>query len=207
MTSDPDPPHLPLRWFPAHWGVAILAIGGALAMQFAWPIILSREAVVSWWPYDALVVTFATGFLLASAWMHKEAARWRPNELVPRMWQLGQAVWCDLLIGCLAALNYLGGPETNMLRAGLWIVTPVLLVFGAASVLATSWALVDGVRRFTTDVPPAESPYGKPRGDIVRSIFAILLLVLLVAIELAEPHVKPWEVPVGEQSSPPVTSH
>jgi hypothetical protein len=205
MTSDPDQPSLPLRTFPAHFGVAILALSGALVMQFAWPIILSRKPAESWWPYDALVVLCATGFLAASAWMHTRAARWRPNELVPRMWHLGERAWIEVFVGLWAGLIQIGGPDTNMLRAGLWLVAPVLLAYCAASLVVTSWALVDGMRRFTTDVPPPEAPYGKPRHAILQTILGILLLVSLVSIENVEPEAKPWEAPADRQERP-VTS-
>jgi hypothetical protein len=205
MSRDPDQPTLPHRSFPAHYGAALLAAGGALALQSAWPVILSRKPIESWWPYDALVVLCATGYLLASAWIQSRSARWRTNELVPRLWQLGEGASVEVLVGLFAAMIQIAGPEMHILRAGLWIVPPVLIAFSASSVIVTAWALVDGMRRFTTDAPPEEAPYGKPRHDVVRAILGILLLVSLVAIENIEPQARPWESPADGQK-PPVTS-
>jgi hypothetical protein len=70
-------------------------------LQFAWPIIFSLKLTESWWPYDALVVIIAMGFLPWPRHGSTRAARWRSDELVPRMWQLGQVVWGDVLVGLL----------------------------------------------------------------------------------------------------------
>lgn len=198
MSTDPDQHALPLRTFPAHWTAAIVALSGALALQFAWPTVFSRQPAESWWPYDACVLATATGFLLASAWLHAGAARWRTNELVPRMWQLGEALQSDLVVGLFAFLSFLAGPEAHLLRAGLWIVSPVLLASSAASAIVIGLALHDSVRRFTTDVPPPDAPYGRPRHGNVRLVCAAALVVSLIATGAVEPQVKPWERRMGK---------
>jgi hypothetical protein len=172
-----------------------------LVLQSAWPIVLTRPPAHSWWPVDALVVASASAFLLSSAWMHARAACWRPNELVPRLWQLGHGVLCDGLIGIVGLLGILGGPESSLMRSGLWIVAPVLLAACVVSVLVTALALRDGMRRFWSDAPPENAPYGKARQIGIRSCCAAALFFSFIALDSVEPTVKPWERTVEEPPS------
>jgi hypothetical protein len=201
MSSDLDQYDQPLRRFPVHWAATLMATASTLALQFVWPIIASRPPAHSWWPVDAFVVVSATAYLLSVAWMHVRAVCWRPNELVPRLWQLGHGALCDGLIATLAIVGVLRGPETGLLRSGLWLVAPVLLTASAVSLVVTALALRDGLQRFWTDVPPANAPYGKPRGIGIRSLGAAVLFFSLILLDSTEPQVKPWE-----QVNPPATA-
>ena len=194
MTSDPDHASPPLHSFTAHYGAAILALAGALALQSAWPVLFTRKPVESWWPYDACVLTAATAYLLATAWMHTGGTFWLPSELRGRLRELGRGLVSDLVVVAFAVLLYIRAPETSVLRAGMWIVPPVLLAASAASVLVGCLAFWNGVRRNLPSTPPAAATHGKPLRGLLHSVVTLLLLVALIALERFEPGVKPWDV-------------
>lgn len=193
MASDLDQYGQPLRRFPAHWSAAALAIGGAAAVQWAWPVIVRRPSFDSWWPFDAALIVAATGYLLALAEVHVRTASWRPNELVPRLWLLGRVFAGNLVVAVYLLVIFVQGPQTSTLRAGLSILPPVLLAVCAASAAVTVLSLRDGWRRIGDDVPPPGAPHGAAKVEIVHSVFVIGLLLALVALESVEPQVKPWE--------------
>ena len=202
MSANHDEFGQPLRRFPMHWAAALVAALAIVALQSAWPIVLKRPLAHSWWPVDAILLANASLYLLSVAWMHIRAARWRPNELVVRLWQLGHGAACDILIGLFAALlGLLSGPESSLLRSGLWIVAPVLLSVCVVSALVTGLALRDGALRFWSDVPPANAPYGRARQIGIRSLLAAALFFSFIVLDSVEPTVKPWELPLRPTES------
>jgi hypothetical protein len=164
-------------------------------VQWAWPEILSRRPHDSWWPADALLIASATAYLLALAEIHLRAARWRPNELVPRLWLLGRTFSANLPLAVYFGVIILRGPEDSLLRAGLWVIPPTMLIALSASVIVIGLAFRDGASRFGSDVPPADAPYGKVQRDVVHLTTAVVLLLLLIVIDGTEPDIKPWESP------------
>jgi hypothetical protein len=168
----------PLRMFPAHWIAAAVAMIGAVAIQWMWPAAIFRDDGKRWWPLTLAV----TAYLLATARFHLSMARWRPNELVPRLWSLGRWLVCDFVIGILAGILVVEGHHTPIFQAGLWLIPPVLVAVSAASALTAVLALRDGLNRFYADVPPADAPIAGYRRDVPRMVCFTLLAILLLAI-------------------------
>ena len=193
MTTVAPQPAAPLRTFPAHYGVAVLAAFGTVALQFAWPKILDRPPAASWWPLDACVLVAATGYLAATVWMHGSAARWSPAERSSRIWRLGRALVADVVVGLLALAVFLRGPESAVFRAGLGLLLPTLLTVAAASALVSILALVSALRRPAAKAPPEGTPASPPRLDLLRLAFTIAVLAALIALERFEPQVNPWQ--------------
>lgn len=206
MASHSPPTPAPPGRFPAHDGAALLSLGGALVLQTAWPAIAGRSPGASYWPYDGLVVAAATVFLLATAWLHLAAARWPPSELTPRLWQLGRALPADVAVIACALYLFLQGPESSTQRAGLWLLTPVLLTVSTGSAVVIGLALRGGVRHLANRTPPQNvQPRGQFR-DLTRALIAIALLAAIVRLERHEPSARPWEPPPAESAnltSPP----
>ncbi len=193
MAHELDQVGQPLRRYPAHWSAAALAVGGALAVQLAWPEIWPRRPHDSWWPADALLIVAVTVYLLALAEIHVRSARWRPNELVPRIWLLGRTVAANVALAVYFTVVYVRGPQDSLMRAGLGVIPPTMLIVLAASAVVIGLAFRDGWRRFASDVPPAEAPYGKIRRDLLHMAAAVILWVLLLVMDGSEPDIKPWE--------------
>jgi hypothetical protein len=203
MTREPAQHPPTIGQFSAHYGAAILALAGALVAQSAWLVIARRGAAESWWPCDTFVLAAATAFLLATAWLHLGAARWTPEELLPRLWRLGRAMVADIAICVFAVMLFIRGPESGAFRAGLWLLPPVLLTVAAASAAVGALALRAGLRQ----VPAAGSSAapGQRRADLIRALVTIALLAAIVALERYEPSTKPWEVPAT--NAPGEASH
>ena len=158
MTSEANQPDQPLRTFPAHYSVAVLAAFGAVALQFAWPKILGRPLHASWWPLDAILVVAATSYMLATAWAHFKAAAWRPDQAVPRIWRLATGLPGELLLMALTIVLFVRGPETSVLRSGLALLLPVLLAVLAASVTVAVISLQGTFRRCARTLSPRTLP-------------------------------------------------
>jgi len=184
--------------FPAHLGAAMLALGGALVAQSAWRTIAGRGAAESWWPCDAYALAAATAFLLATAWLHLGAARWQPEELLPRLWRLGRGLVADIAVCVFAIMLFARGPESGTFRAGLWLLPPVLLTVAAASAAVCALALRSGLRRLPAQVSSAAAGAGQRRTDLIRALVTIALLAAIVALERYEPSTRPWEVPATQ---------
>jgi hypothetical protein len=201
MTDDSTHAPPPTGTFPAHVGAAILAVGGALLVQSAWPTIAGRGPAESWWPCDAYVLVAATAFLLATAWLHLGAARWQPEETLPRLWRLGRGLVADLAVCVFAVMLFVRGPESGTFRAGLWLLPSILLTVAAASGAVGALALRSGLRHLPAEGSPASAPSGQRRTDLIRALMTIALLATIVALERYEPDVKPWEVPAAKSAS------
>ena len=200
MTSEPARHPSSTGVFPAHFGAAILALGGAMVAQSAWLTVAGRGAAESWWPCDAYVLAAATTFLLATAWLHLDVARWTPEALLPR---LGRGLVADIAVCVFAVMLFVRGPESGMFRAGLWLLPPLLLTAAATSAVVGALALRTGLRH----IPAAGSTAAADmrRTDLVRALVTIALLAAIVALERYEPSVKPWEIPAT--SAPEEPSH
>ena len=194
MTSQDNSTLQPPCAFPVHYGAAVLAAGGALVLQFAWPTILNRPPAASWWPLDACVLIAATGYLLTTTWMHHSAARRPTVKSPPGLWRLARAPVADVVVALVALAIFIRSPEAAALRAGLWLVAPILLTVAAASAVVGAVALRRGFRRLDSHAAPADATTGPPRLDLARIALALLLAASLVALEWFEPQVKPWEI-------------
>ena len=157
---------------------AAIALIGAIVMQWMWPAAVYREDGQRWW----VVLLSATAYLVATARFHYRKARWRPNELVPRLWSLGRWLVCDVMIGLLAGIAIAKGHDAHVIKAGLWLLPPTLLAVSAASALAALIALRDGAGRFFRDIPPANAPITNYRRDVLRFVCFVWLTLLLLAI-------------------------
>lgn len=205
MTSEPAHDLPPIGSFPAHFGVAILALGGALVAQSAWLTIAARGAAESWWPCDAYFLAAATAFLLATAWLHLGAARWTPDDLRPRLWRLGRGLVADIAVCVFAVMLFVRGPESGTFRAGLWLLPPILLTVAFTSAVVAALALRTGLRQISTASSAAAT--SQRRTDLIRALVTIALLAAIVALERYEPNVKPWEVPVPSKISHAIHHH
>ena len=195
MSQGVDEPDQPNRMFPAHYGVAIVAAVGAVAVQFAWPVISRREPAASWWPVDALLLIAATGYLACTGWLHLKSATWRPRDLGARLSRLVAALVADLVVALMALILFWQGPESNLLRAGLWIVLPALLATILAATPVNGLAIRSALRHYRRDVLPSDDLPARSKTSALLTIFTLLLIVMLYAIERYEPQVKPWEQP------------
>ena len=139
----------------------------------------------------------ATAFLLATAWLHLGAARWQPEELLPRLWRLGRGLVADIAVCVFAVMLLVRGPESGTFRAGLWLLPPVLLTVAAASAVVGALALRAGLPRIPSDASPAGRP-AQRRTDLIRALVTIALLAAIVALERYEPSTRPWEVPASQ---------
>ena len=182
MTPDVDEYGQPLRAFPAQWNIVVLAALGAGVLQAGWLEIANRSEQESYWPLDAWLLVVATGYLLATAWLHARTWRWRPNELVSRLWQLGSALAMDAMLCLMAIWILVKGSAATTLRAGLWIAPPVVIAVGVASILITLLALRDGWKRLS-DVPPADAPLVSKRRDLPHTVMGTAVFVTLVLLE------------------------
>ncbi len=196
MSPDPTPHRQLLATLPAHCGAAILAAIGALVLQAAWPAILRREPGASWWPVDACVLVSATGYLVSTVWLHVRATKWRFEERGPWLWRFGRGLVSDLAIVLLAGMLFANGPETSVLRSGLWIVLPTLLAASLASAGVTGSALLVSYRNSAHETTPASMVRsGVPSRalEMLRTLLVVLLVVALYTLENVEPQAKPWE--------------
>lgn len=211
MSTNLDEHGQTLRHYPPHYAAAAIAVAGAVAVQLGWLEIWNRPAVDSWWPLDLALLLAATMYLLALAQLHFRSSTWRPNELVPRLWLLGQALGWNLIIAVHIGFVLAHGSAANVARAGLWIVPPAMLAAVVASALALGLALRDGwLNRFFSDIPPEAAPHGKPRSGLAHGILAVLLLLAIYLIEEVEPkYVPPQAIqpaatsPASDRTPPP----
>jgi hypothetical protein len=187
MSAHLDEHHQPLRRYPAHYAAAAIALAGAVAVQLGWPEIVGRPQFDSWWPLDVVLVLVTTGYLLALAESQLRAATWRPNKLVPRLWHMGQALGANLIIAAAMVFILWDTPRSSVMRAGLWMLPAALLAAVVASGLTIIFALLDGWQRFSTDIPPASAPSGKPRSELVLGILAVGLVLAIYIFEQVEP--------------------
>jgi hypothetical protein len=197
----------PVRRFFPHYGAAALAAIGAALFQLHWPAILAGDPFESWWPVDALLVVAASVYLLALAEIHIRCAHWRQNELVPRLWLLGQTLGTNGLFVLLFGIAFMRGPQSYVLRAGLWTISPGVMVAAGVSAAVIVWALVDGWRRFFQDIPSPDAPDGKPQRARVYNIAAAALFFALVAVGYVEPDLERESPPRAHEAVPGEDSH
>jgi len=171
----------PLRTVARHGAAAVVAVVGAITLQVAWPAVFSGDKQKSPWLLAAML-NAATGYLLATAWFHATTAHGRPNDLGPRLGRLGRGLACDLILGCASGAALASGHTATLFRAGLWIVPPTLLAVCAASALVEVLALRDQRSPLASSRPPASARLPLDRSELLRLIFAVLLAVLLFAL-------------------------
>jgi len=97
--------------------------------------------------------------------------------------RLGWGMVYDLTIAGAALIMLARGPQSGVLRSGLWIVPPTLLAVCAVSTAVSALAWFDAYLPLVAS-PPAPAAYlAKPRRDGARFVSWLLLMVLLGAVE------------------------
>jgi hypothetical protein len=186
-TAALDRPAWP-RMAPVHVGVCALGILGALVLQLAWLEIHAREPSASWWPIDAGAILVATGYLIATAYLHgwlasagRRGHAQPPVETGrPNLWQ---ALMADAMVTAYMILVLIRGPQAELYRAGLWILLPTLLTLASASSVA---ALLSIRRAPEGDAGPAGQPAGA-FASAAHTALAVLLLLMFFGVEYIEP--------------------
>lgn len=163
---------------PAAAIAAIISVLAALGLQYCWLQISTSEPVSNFWPHSGIVVAAATLFLLADGHM-----QWHGSLTTS---QLSAAIVAEGSVMSFLAVGMFTGPSTNLLRAGLWLVAPLLLAATSASLLAS----LDQLLRRPKDHPSSESRM--LRAHRLRIALAVALLAALYLLERqALPDVRP----------------
>ena len=158
-----------MRRRPAAAIAAIICVLAALGLQYCWLQIGASEPASSFWPHSGLVVAAATVFLLAEGHM-----QWHNSLSIS---QLSGAIAAEVSVGSFLAVGLFMGPSTNLLRAGLWLVAPLLLAATGASLLAS----LDQLVRRPKDHPSSESRV--LRAHRLRIALAMGVIVALYLLE------------------------
>jgi hypothetical protein len=186
VTFDVDQFGQPLRLFRPQRVVAWLTGLAAGTVQLGWLNVAQTKNILSW-PADAGLLVAATAYLICLARFHASTARWRPGMLAPRLWRLGLGMTYDLSICALAVVSLVRGPQSGVLLLGLWLIPPTLLAVSVLSAIVAALAWLEGYRWLSVDIPPPAAPLANPQRDWPRLVSWLLLFVLLLATELAEP--------------------
>jgi len=117
------------RFFPAHAAIAVLALAGAIGLQWLWQSILP-PGTESWRLYFAAVLLSATAWLTSTAWLHASLAG--GHSTTSRT--LLQAV-ADIAASAFAMFILTQGHTSPLALGGLLPLVPLLLAIAAPSAL------------------------------------------------------------------------
>lgn len=154
---------------PAAAIAAIICVLAALVLQYCWLQITTSEPVSSFWPHSGILVAAATVFLLAEGHM-----QWHDSLSIS---QLSAGIVAEVSVAAFLAVGMFVGPDTNLLRAGLWLVAPLLLAATGASLLASIGDLLKRLKG------QASSQSRMLSAHRLRVALAIVLLSALYLLE------------------------
>jgi hypothetical protein len=153
----------------AHAALAVLALAGAIGLQWLWksPLPLGIE---SWQPYVVAVLISTTAWLLFTAWLHATLAR--RDSTGHRA--LLQAI-SDLAICGVAAYILAHGHNSTFALSNVWPICPVLIALAAPSAILLLSTLANSRNL-------AHAPTPSPTS--IATFRLVSLAVLLVALLL-----------------------
>jgi len=117
------------RFIPAHAVIAVLALAGAIGLQWLWQSILP-PGTESWRLYFAAVLLSATAWLVSTTWLHASLARGRSTTSRTLL----QAV-ADIAASAIAMFILAQGHTSPLALSGLSPLIPLLLAIAAPSAL------------------------------------------------------------------------
>jgi len=181
----------------------VAALGGlaAICAQVGWWATLDATPP-QWWPYVAGLLLASTAWLALGAWHHALLARGGCGTPAA----LGCLVRCgaaDLAVGVMGGAVLARGADSRVLAAGLWIVPPLLVMFGVVSAVHLMLLGWDGSADRSLAAPAAEpsSPTYLERWRSVTALLVILALGALATRPLPAEHHPPEPRPAGSAAS------
>jgi len=174
------------RWFAAHAALAVLALAGAIGLQWLWQSDLP-PGTESWRLYVAAVLFCTTAWLVSTTWLHASLAGGHSTTTRTLL----QAV-ADIAACTFAIFIFAQGHTSPLALSGLSPLVPLLLAIAAPSaILLLATALASrGVR---SNLPQySQNPSGSFR--------FITLAALLVSLSLMAAQRLP-------ENSPPRTTN
>ncbi len=117
------------RWFAAHAAIAVLALAGAIGLQWLWgpALAIGKE---SWWLHSSDILLLTTAWLLFTAWHHLNLI----HHVGTTRQSLLQAV-ADIAASAIAAFILAQGHTATLSPMGLWPLMPLLIAIAAPSAL------------------------------------------------------------------------
>jgi hypothetical protein len=140
-----------------HWAVCALAILAAGLVQIPWDAVAGQPGVMAWSGRAILAAGAATAWLLATAWLHRELARFDTRRLVLTQHDSRLQLIGDSLLAGIAAAIIWRGHESPLAAVGAWSICPVVLVMGMLSAVVISLDRAvgnGGPARASSLVPP-----------------------------------------------------
>jgi hypothetical protein len=157
-----------------------LAFFGAVVVQFGWPVVLNPRGSAGR-PSAAALLVLATAYLLVSAWSIWQGTL-RNGSASQLGWPRRIGLFCDGMLSGTVLAIMTRGHQGGVLGLGLWMAPPVLFTFSA---LSACLAFFNWGKGSVGSATAAAGPLGLPGGIFyVRTAIAILLLVVLIAVEV-----------------------